>query len=146
MFLLYQLIEQLDSPVLIFNKKQQLSFGNKAFFHLFEKPWQMLRNATPELLGLVYHQGEWQFTSASLNSKWQVRYSEFIDDGEVQQLLVFINIESALRASQLSAWQQIIRVLGHEIRNSLTPVSSMAESLAEKTLVDRDKKNTQHHH
>jgi nitrogen fixation/metabolism regulation signal transduction histidine kinase len=140
MFLLYQLIEQLDSPVLIFNKKQQLSFGNKAFFHLFEKPWQLLRNATPELLGLVYHQGEWQFTSASLNSKWQVRYSEFIDDGEVQQLLVFINIESALRASQLSAWQQIIRVLGHEIRNSLTPVSSMAESLAEKTLVDRDKK------
>lgn len=140
MFLLYQLIEQLDSPVLIFNKKRLLSFGNNAFYHLFNKSWQMLRNSTPELLGLFYQQSEWQFSSATLNKKWQVRHSEFIDDGEVQQLLVFINIESVLRASQLSAWQQIIRVLGHEIRNSLTPVSSMAESLAEKTLVERDKK------
>ena len=139
MFLLYELIGQLDSPVLIFNKKQQLCFGNEAFYHLFEKHWQMLRHATPELLGLIYRNQGWQFSAAGLNKKWQVRHSEFIDDGQVQQLLIFINIESALRASQLSAWQQIIRVLGHEIRNSLTPVSSMAESLADKTLVDRDK-------
>ena len=53
--------------------------------------------------------------------------------------MVFINIESALRENQLNAWQQIIRVLGHEIRNSLTPVSSMAETLADKTLIARDK-------
>ena len=35
--------------------------------------------------------------------------------------------------------QQIIRVMGHEIRNSLTPVSSLAESLADKMSSDRDK-------
>jgi len=55
-------------------------------------------------------------------------------------LLVFVDIEPALREGQLHAWQQIIRVLSHEIRNSLTPVSSMAETLAEKCLIERDKK------
>jgi len=138
-FVVYQLIGQLDSPILIFNKKQQLSFGNEAFFHLFKQPWQMFRHATPELLGLCFDKGSWRFNSSNQNSKWQVRHSEFIEEGETQQLLVFINIESALRESQLNAWQQIIRVLGHEIRNSLTPVSSMAETLADKSLIARDK-------
>jgi len=138
-FVVYQLIGQLDSPILIFNKKQQLSFGNDAFFHLFKQPWQMFRHATPELLGLCFEKGNWRFNSSNQNNKWQVRHSEFIEEGETQQLLVFINIESALRESQLNAWQQIIRVLGHEIRNSLTPVSSMAETLADKSLIARDK-------
>lgn len=138
-FVVYQLIGQLDSPIIIFNKKQQLSFGNDAFYHLFKQPWQMFRHATPELLGLEIDQGHWRFKTSNLNSKWQVRHSEFIEEGETQQLLVFINIESALRENQLNAWQQIIRVLGHEIRNSLTPVSSMAETLADKSLIERDK-------
>ncbi len=139
MFLLYQLIEQLDSPVLIFDSKQQITFGNKAVYHLFKTPWQLLRHKTAQSLGLCVEGGNWLFSADKLNNKWQVRHSEFIDVGQVHQLLVFINIESVLRASQLSAWQQIIAVLGHEIRNSLTPVSSMAESLAEKSLIDRDK-------
>jgi len=138
-FLVYQLIGQLDSPILIFNKKQQLSFGNDGFFHLFKQSWQMFRHASPELLGLQCTDGLWSFTTSNLNNKWQIRHSEFIEEGETQQLLVFINIESALRENQLNAWQQIIRVLGHEIRNSLTPVSSMAETLADKSLIERDK-------
>jgi nitrogen fixation/metabolism regulation signal transduction histidine kinase len=68
-----------------------------------------------------------------------VSQSEFIDAGERHQLLVFTNIDSAIRASQLSAWQQIIRVMSHEIRNSLTPVSSLAESLTSKLTASRDK-------
>jgi len=53
--------------------------------------------------------------------------------------MVFVNIESALRKSQLSAWQQLIRVLGHEIRNSLTPISTLAQGLSVNTQSDREK-------
>ena len=131
-YLVFKLIAQLDSPIIIFNKKQKLTFGNDAFYHLFNQPWQMFRHASAELLGLEYQQGTWVLSDSTQREKWQVRHSEFINEGEAHQLLVFINIEPALRESQLHAWQQIIRVLSHEIRNSLTPVSSMAETLAEK--------------
>lgn len=147
-FLVYQLIGQLESPVLVFNAKQQLTFANEAFYQLKSQPWQLFRHATPQLLGLTKRKGkhgeQWHFQSnegeeTSEAERWQIKQSEFIDLGEQHLLLVFVDIQSALRASQLNAWQQIIRVLGHEIRNSLTPVSSMAESLADKAANDRDK-------
>lgn len=135
--LLYQLIDQLDTPMLVFNQKQKLTYANAAFSTLFGQPWQMVRLASPKLLGLVYTDKGWHLPSKE--QQWHVSQSEFIDSGERHQLLVFTNIDSAIRASQLNAWQQIIRVLGHEIRNSLTPVSSLAESLSSKVDSSREK-------
>ena len=135
--LLYQLIDQLDTPMLVFNKKQKLTYANAAFAGLFGEPWQMFRLASPKFLGLEKKDGDWYLKDKS--EKWQISQSEFIDGGERHQLLVFTNIDAAIRASQLDAWQQIIRVLGHEIRNSLTPVSSLAESLSTKLETEREK-------
>ena len=135
--LLYQLIDQLDTPMLVFNQKQKLTYANAAFSTLFGQPWQMYRLASPKLLGLTYTNKGWHLPSK--DRQWHVSQSEFIDTGERHQLLVFTNIDSAIRASQLNAWQQIIRVMGHEIRNSLTPVSSLAESLASHSDSAREK-------
>lgn len=135
--LLYQLIDQLDTPMLVFNQRQLLTYANSAFSLLYDDPWQVYRLASPRLLGLEKQNGQWKINKSDQN--WQINQSEFIDAGERHLLLVFTNIDSALRASQLNAWQQIIRVLGHEIRNSLTPVSSLAESLSNKCNVARDK-------
>lgn len=135
--LLYQLIDQLDTPVLVFNQRQLLTYANGAFSFLYGEPWQVYRQASPRLLGLEHHNGQWKIHQKHHN--WQINQSEFIDAGERHLLLVFTNIDSALRASQLQAWQQIIRVLGHEIRNSLTPVSTLAESLSAKCDTPRDK-------
>ncbi len=138
-FLVYQLIGQLSTPVMVFNQKHQLTFANDAFSQLYKQAWQVFRFASAKQLGIAFNGDQWQWQNDSQH-KWQVKHSEFISNGESHQLLVFVDIEAALRANQLSAWQQIIRVLGHEIRNSLTPVSSMAESLADKCLIERDKK------
>jgi len=137
-FLVYQLIGQLESPVMVFNQKQLLSFANDAFSQIYNRPWQVYRQSSPEHLGLKFDGHSWHYQAD--NNKWQIKHSQFIDNGESHQLLVFIDIESALRENQLQAWQQIIRVLSHEIRNSLTPVSSMAETLADKCVIERDKK------
>ena len=138
-FLVYQLISELDTPILVFNEKQQLSFANDAFYHLYGQHWQMLRYSSAAKLQLELLANKWQFSSAEKKQQWQIRQSEFIDAGQRHQLLIFIDIAAALRANQLDAWQQIIRVLGHEIGNSLAPVSSMAESLSSKTNDERDK-------
>lgn len=126
-FLLYQLIDQLNTPMMVFNKKLKLTYANSAFSLLYGQPWQMYRLSSPSVLGLLKTPQGWQLPAKS--QQWQISQSEFIDTGESHHLLVFTNIGSAMRASQQNAWQQIIRVMGHEIRNSLTPVSSLAESL-----------------
>jgi two-component system, NtrC family, nitrogen regulation sensor histidine kinase NtrY len=46
-------------------------------------------------------------------------------------LASFQNITSELGAKELEAWQNVIKVLAHEIRNSLTPISSLASTIAE---------------
>jgi nitrogen fixation/metabolism regulation signal transduction histidine kinase len=138
-FLVYRLIEQLDSPILVFNQHPQLTYANAAFNKLFPQPWQIFRHSSPALLGFEFIENNWRFKDKKQDSKWQIRHSEFIDHGQTHQLMIFINIESALRQSQLSAWQQLIRVLGHEIHNSLTPVSALAQGLSLKAEGDREK-------
>ena len=138
-FLVYRLIEQLDSPILVFDQHPQLTYANDAFNELFPQPWQIFRNASPRLLGLEFVDNHWRFKEKQRDSKWHIRHSEFIDQKQTHQLLVFVNIESALRQSQLSAWQQLIRVLGHEIHNSLTPISALAQGLSLKAQGDREK-------
>lgn len=138
-FLVYRLIEQLDSPILVFDQHPQLTYANSAFNELYPQPWQIFRHSSPSLLGLEFLDNNWHFKDKQRDSKWQIRHSEFIDQGKTHQLIVFVNIESALRQSQLSAWQQLIRVLGHEIRNSLTPVSALAQGLSLKAKGDREK-------
>jgi len=136
-FLLYRLIDQLNTPILVLNHKLQLSYANDQFQQLFGQPWQSLKHSSAGSLGLeaVPH---WQFTEAERRQQWQIRHSRFVDQGERYQLLVFIDIELALRENQLQAWQQLIRVLSHEIRNSLTPVQSLTEYLLQKAAPGRE--------
>lgn len=136
-FLLYQLIDQLNTPIMVLNKKLKLTYANAAFAVLYGQPWQMYRMTSANGLGLLQTEKGWQLQRK--DQQWQIRQSEFIDTGETHQLLVFTNIDSAIRASQQSAWQQIIRVMGHEIRNTLTPVSSLAESLTTSLTSERDR-------
>jgi two-component system, NtrC family, nitrogen regulation sensor histidine kinase NtrY len=136
-FLLYRLIDQLNTPILVFDHRLQLSYANNAFADLFGRPWQSLRNASPTLLGL--HQApDWQFSDSAKAQQWQIRQSRFLDQGQGYQLLIFINIQTALRESQLQAWQKLIRVLSHEIRNSLTPVAALTQNLQGKAASERE--------
>jgi signal transduction histidine kinase len=65
-----------------------------------------------------------------------VRRGDFRESGQPHQLLVLSDITRPLREEELHAWQRLVRVLGHEINNSLTPVKSLSSSLL--SLVSRD--------
>lgn len=137
LFVLYQMIDHLNTPILVFDHKQRLSYANGAFAELFGRPWQTLRHAEPALLGLSATP-EWRFADEQKNQEWQIRLSRFIDQGENNQLLIFINIKTALRNQESEAWQKLIRVLSHEIRNSLTPVAALTQNLLEKAQSERE--------
>ena len=61
--------------------------------------------------------------------RWEVRSGTFRQDGLPHQLLVISDLSRVLRAEERLAWQRLVRVLGHEINNSLAPIKSIAGSL-----------------
>ena len=62
-------------------------------------------------------------------ARWSIHRSSFREDGRPHQLLVLADVSPHLREEERAAWQRLIRVLGHEINNSLAPISSIADSL-----------------
>jgi nitrogen fixation/metabolism regulation signal transduction histidine kinase len=67
---------------------------------------------------------------------WEVRRAAFREGGLPHELLVITDLSRALREEERQAWQRLIRVLGHEINNSLAPIKSMSATLA--SLVARE--------
>jgi signal transduction histidine kinase len=68
--------------------------------------------------------------------RWGMRRSGFRQGGLPHQLLVLTDLSRALRDEEREAWQRLVRVLGHELNNSLAPIKSIAGSL--ETLVNRE--------
>ncbi|HUQ08330.1 MAG TPA: ATP-binding protein [Kofleriaceae bacterium] len=60
---------------------------------------------------------------------WEMRRSEVRLQGLPHALVVLTDVRRALRAEEREAWQRLVRVLGHEINNSLGPIRSIAETL-----------------
>jgi two-component system, NtrC family, nitrogen regulation sensor histidine kinase NtrY len=67
--------------------------------------------------------------------RYEVRRAVFYRDGRPHHLVVLADLSQALREQEQAAWQRIVRVLSHEINNSLTPIKSIAHSL--RRIVDR---------
>jgi nitrogen fixation/metabolism regulation signal transduction histidine kinase len=61
--------------------------------------------------------------------RWEVRRGTFRERGVPHQLLVLSDLSRALREEERQAWQRLVRVLGHELNNSLAPIKSIAGSL-----------------
>ena len=66
----------------------------------------------------------------SSSARWLVRRSKFREKGVPHTLVVLSDVSRALREEERSAWQRLIRVLGHELNNSLAPIKSIAGSLS----------------
>jgi nitrogen fixation/metabolism regulation signal transduction histidine kinase len=65
----------------------------------------------------------------SSNARWFVRRSSFRQQGVPHTLVVLSDVSRALREEERRAWQRLIRVMGHELNNSLAPIKSIAGSL-----------------
>jgi two-component system nitrogen regulation sensor histidine kinase NtrY len=61
--------------------------------------------------------------------KWEVRRTTFWQGGSPHELLVLADLSQPLREQEREAWKRLIRVLGHELNNSLAPIKSIAGSL-----------------
>jgi len=138
--LLRKVMEEIDVAVFAFGPGERLELVNRAGERLLAKPAERLRGMTASELRLEHClRGEPRRIERTLqlslpgaqdaSGRWGISRSSFRQGGLPMELLVITDLRRALREEELQAWQRLVRVLGHEINNSLAPIKSIAESL-----------------
>jgi nitrogen fixation/metabolism regulation signal transduction histidine kinase len=138
--LLRKVMEEINVAIFAFNNESKLRLANKAAAALMRRPMERLLGATASELGLD------DFLLAPVESvtrtfpggggRWGANVSSFREGGAPHHLLVLTDLTRPLREEELQAWQRLVRVLGHELNNSLAPIKSIAGSLS--AILDRD--------
>lgn len=131
-----RVIAELDAPVLALDQCARLRLINPAAERLFKINAARDLGRTAAELNiemLTTHTGEEAIQIddklSSGPSRWIVHATQFRQRGVPHTLLLLSDVSSALREEERIAWRRLIRVLGHEISNSLAPIKSIAGSL-----------------
>ena len=139
--LLRTVMVELDVAVFAFDDQSRLRLANRAGEDLLRRPVEQLLGRSAGELGLEEGlRGESQrvLTMAfpAGNSRYALRRSAFRQEGRPHRLVVLTDLGRVLRDEERAAWQRLLRVLGHEINNSLAPISSITGTLS--SLVAKD--------
>jgi two-component system nitrogen regulation sensor histidine kinase NtrY len=133
--LLRTVMTEIDVAIFTFDQEQVLRLVNRAGERLLARPAEQLLGRRASELGLAdCLESEPHRTLARSfpggMGRWGMRRSSFRQGGLPHQLVVLTDLSRALRDEERQAWQRLLRVLGHELNNSLAPIKSLAGSLA----------------
>jgi len=132
--LLRTVIEEIDVAIFTFDNSHTLKLVNRAGERLLARPSERLLGFTAAELGLAgCIEGE-SARTVELSfpggvGRWGLRRGSFRQDGLPHDLIVLSDLSRTLREEERQAWQRLIRVLGHELNNSLAPIQSVAQSM-----------------
>ena len=138
--LLRTVMSEIDAAIFAFDAENQLRLVNRAGEKLLASPFERLLGRTAGALGLEsFLSGDsprvHDLVFPGRSGRWEVRRTTFRQDGRPHTLIVISDLSKTLREEELLAWQRLVRVLSHEINNSLTPIKSIAGSLL--TILER---------
>jgi two-component system, NtrC family, nitrogen regulation sensor histidine kinase NtrY len=133
--LLRRVVEEIDAPLFTFDPDRVLRLVNPAGEKLLQQAAVRLLGRTAAEIGLAdclsaANEALVALPANSSSARWLVRQSRFREKGVPHTLVVLSDVSRALRDEERSAWQRLIRVLGHELNNSLAPIKSIAGSLS----------------
>jgi two-component system, NtrC family, nitrogen regulation sensor histidine kinase NtrY len=128
---LARVVESLDAAVIAIDGAEVVRLANRTAERLVGRELEghtlaelgiteLFTTDTPRTIALSLPGG---------SGTWEVRPSDVRLSGMPHRLVVMTDVQHALRAEERQAWQRLVRVLGHEINNSLGPISSIAETL-----------------
>ena len=132
--LLRKVMEEINVAVFAFDGDRRLRLVNRAGERVLNQPSERILGADAARLGLDHYlEGEAQQTVQrnfpGATARWGISRSMFREGGLPHRLLVVTDLTRPLREEELQAWQRLVRVLGHELNNSLAPIKSIAGSL-----------------
>lgn len=124
------LLNKVDTAVLVADAAGHIEWMNQAaIIHLGQI------SQLPETLQEVSNINDTSIIRIERNStilEMAISYTTFSTQGKEQRLISLKNIHSVLERNEMEAWQKLIRVLTHEIMNSITPIISLSETLSER--------------
>jgi len=140
--LLRRVVEEIDAPLFSFDPDHVLRLVNPAGEKLLQQPAVRLLGRTAEEIGLAHcisaaNESLIAVPADNSSARWLIRQSTFREKGVPHTLAVLSDVSRALREEERSAWQRLIRVLGHELNNSLAPIKSIAGSLSAQLAASR---------
>lgn len=131
--LLQRVVEEVDIPIFAFDPAAKLRLVNPAGERLLQQSFEQLLGKTASDLALQNSLTCENETLVPLgfgtDARWFVRRSSFRQEGLPHTLVVLSDVSRPLREEERRAWQRLIRVMGHELNNSLAPIKSIAGSL-----------------
>ncbi|MDX2187927.1 MAG: ATP-binding protein [Opitutaceae bacterium] len=132
--LLTTVMQEIEVGVFAFDSEQRLRLANPAALRLLDVTADRVLGRSAGDLGL----GECMAgpdacvlarSFPGAEGRWGMRRTLFHSEGKPHFLILIADLSRTLREEELAAWQRLVRVLGHEINNSLTPIKSIAGSL-----------------
>jgi nitrogen fixation/metabolism regulation signal transduction histidine kinase len=132
--LLRTVMGEIDVAIFAFDAGNRLRLVNRAGESLLARPAARATGASAEELGLAeaLSGGSPRLVDLALPGRagrWELRRGPFRQGGHPHTLLVLSDLTRPLREEERQAWQRLVRVLSHEINNTLAPIHSLADSL-----------------
>jgi len=130
--LLGRILEVMRAPLFAFDRVHKLQLVNDAGLKLLGLPHARCFGRPARELGLeelLYAPDQTIHSFASQPTRWLLRKAVFRQDGAPHTLLLLADVSLPLQEEEQAAWKRLIRVLGHELSNSLAPIKSIAGSL-----------------
>jgi nitrogen fixation/metabolism regulation signal transduction histidine kinase len=151
--LLQRVVDEIDAPLFAFDPGSILRLVNPAGEHLLRQPQARMLGRTATDLNLekclvADNESLVELELQDTQARWLLRRSSFRQNGVPHTLVVLSDVSRALREEERRAWQRLIRVLGHELSNSLAPIKSIAGSLSSRlsaTAMDADVRHDLQH-
>ena len=143
--LLTKITDQIDVAVIAVDHGNHLTLMNPAAEKLFKRRFDDLRGWPIKALGLqdAINQALDKVIEFEINEdkrKVYVRTDTYFEMGEQHHIIFITDIQHLLRDEERLAWQRLLRVLSHEINNSLAPIASISETLSKALEVEREQK------
>jgi two-component system, NtrC family, nitrogen regulation sensor histidine kinase NtrY len=132
--LLEKVVAEVDMAVFAFDAERRLQLVNRAGESLLAAEAEQLlgRDAAGLGLGSMLDEPPGRIVSHVFpggSGRWEIRRRGFREGGRPHELLVISELSRALREEERQAWQRLVRVIGHELNNSLAPIKSTAGTL-----------------
>jgi two-component system nitrogen regulation sensor histidine kinase NtrY len=128
-------LNEIDAAVFTFDADGRLELVNRAGERLLDERAERLIGSTADELGIrdlfeADAPTTIERTFGGASARWSVRPSAVRSRGRSHRMVVVADITRSLREEEVRAWQRIVRVLGHELNNSLGPIRSIASTIA----------------
>jgi len=130
--LLGRILEVMHAPLFAFDREDLLQLVNNAGLRLLGLPYARCFGRTARELNLedlLQAPDQSVHSFGSHSTRWLLRKAVFRQDGAPHTLLLLADVSLPLQEEEQAAWKRLIRVLGHELSNSLAPIKSIAGSL-----------------